>query len=86
MIGQALSLGNGNPSETRVFIYEVEGLQQNEETNKNSYAIRNSSTISFRVPYNRMNQEMQKITRLGGKIVNIRPFSLESESKEESEE
>ncbi|NEQ30314.1 MAG: ferredoxin-NADP reductase [Leptolyngbya sp. SIO4C5] len=62
----------------RIFIYEVEGLHQNSETDKMNYEIRNSGTISFKVPYSRMNQEMQRITRMGGKIVSIRPLDGDS--------
>lgn len=60
-------------SGSRIFVYEVVGLRQNEETDKTNYAIRQSGSVFIRVPYNRMNQEMRRITRLGGKIVNIHP-------------
>ena len=56
---------------SRVFVYEVVGIRQNEETDNMTPAIRNSGSIFIRVPYSRMNQEMQRIARLGGKIVNI---------------
>ncbi|GAB4285898.1 MAG: phycobilisome linker polypeptide [Oscillatoriaceae cyanobacterium] len=73
---------NGSASNTtagnRVFRYEVVGLRQSEETDKNSYAIRNSGSVFIMVPYNRMNQEMQRITRLGGQIVKIEPIALEA--------
>jgi sulfite reductase alpha subunit-like flavoprotein len=64
-------------SANRVFRYEVSGLRQNQETEKTDYPIRNSGTVFIMVPYNRMNQEMQRITRLGGKIVNIHPLNPE---------
>ena len=35
---------------------------------------KSGSGYSTTVPYTRMNQEMQRITRLGGKIVSIRPL------------
>jgi len=60
---------------SRVFVYEVVGLRQNEETDKTNYPIRKSGSVFIRVPYNRMNQEMRRITRLGGKIVSIQPAS-----------
>ncbi|MEA5504275.1 phycobilisome linker polypeptide [Halotia wernerae UHCC 0503] len=60
---------------SRVFVYEVVGLRQNEETDKTNYPIRSSGSVFIRVPYNRMNQEMRRITRLGGKIVSIQPAS-----------
>jgi ferredoxin--NADP+ reductase len=61
---------------SRVFVYEVVGLHQNEETDKTNYPIRKSGSVFIKVPYNRMNQEMRRITRLGGKIVSIQPFSV----------
>lgn len=60
---------------SRIFIYEVEGLRQNGETDKTSYPIRQSGSVFIRVPYNRMNQEMQRIARLGGKIVSIQAMT-----------
>ncbi|MGD1906376.1 MAG: ferredoxin--NADP reductase [Leptolyngbyaceae cyanobacterium] len=54
-----------------MFVYEIEGLKQNSET---SYPIRKSGSTFITVPYDRMNQEMQRITRMGGKIVSIRPL------------
>ncbi len=56
---------------SRVFLYEVVGIRQNEETDNRTPAIRQSGSIFIRVPYSRMNQEMQRIARMGGKIVNI---------------
>ena len=61
----------------QVFVYEVEGLRQNEQTANQSYPVRNSSTVLIQVPYSRMNNEMRRITRLGGKIVNIRPMATQ---------
>ncbi|WP_319418619.1 ferredoxin--NADP reductase [Pleurocapsa sp. FMAR1] len=55
----------------RLFIYEVEGLSQNgTDTN---VPIRSSGTVSITVPYSRMNQEMRRINRLGGKVISIKP-------------
>jgi ferredoxin--NADP+ reductase len=58
-------------SGSRVFVYEVSGLRQSEESDKANYPIRKSGSVFVRVPYNRMNQEMRRITRLGAKILNI---------------
>ncbi len=55
----------------RVFVYEVEGLRQNEQTIKNSYPLRNSGNQLIQVPYSRMNEEMLRISRLGGTIVAV---------------
>jgi ferredoxin--NADP+ reductase len=62
-------------SGSRVFVYEVMGLRQTEETDQTNYPIRKSGSVFIRVPYNRMNQEMRRITRLGGKIVSIQPVT-----------
>ena len=59
----------------RLFVYEVVGLRQNAETDKGSYPIRSSGSVFITVPYSRMNQEMRRITRLGGTIVSIQPFT-----------
>jgi ferredoxin--NADP+ reductase len=62
-------------SGSRVFVYEVVGLRQSKETDQTNYPIRKSGSVFIRVPYNRMNQEMRRITRLGGKIVSIQPIT-----------
>jgi len=60
---------------SRTFVYEVVGLRQNSATEQMSYPIRQSGSILITVPYNRMNQEMQRITRMGGQIVKIHPLN-----------
>jgi CpcD/allophycocyanin linker domain. len=55
----------------RLFRYEVVGLRQNDQTDRRSFPIRKSGSVFLTVPYNRMNEEMRRITRLGGKIVRI---------------
>jgi hypothetical protein len=62
-------------SSNRLFRYEVVGLKQNDETDKASHAIRNSSSVFVTVPYNRLNVELQKISRLGGKVVGLHPVN-----------
>ncbi|MDF0554598.1 phycobilisome linker polypeptide [Kamptonema sp. UHCC 0994] len=69
-------------SSSRCFRYEVTGLRQNEKTDNNGYPIRSSGTISIAVPYNRMNQEMERISRLGGTIVGIHPLTNGSEAEQ----
>lgn len=64
-----------SPSGNRIFLYEVEGMRQNEETDKNNFQIRKSGSVFIKVPYSRMNEEMQRISRMGGKIVSIKPLS-----------
>lgn len=61
---------------SRLFIYEVVGLRQSDDTDQTSYPIRKSGSEFIKVPYNRMNQEMRRITRLGGKIVSIQPAGI----------
>lgn len=64
----------------RCFRYEVVGLRQNEETDRMGFPIRSSGSVFIMVPYNRMNEEMQRITRMGGRIVNISPVDGTSEA------
>jgi len=72
-----------SPSGARFFRYEVVGMRQNDETEKTEYPIRSSASQFLTVPYNRMNQEMQRITRMGGKIVSIEPMTASTESEGE---
>src|SRR4028118_919743 len=76
MYSPSAAANSANTTEfgTRMFVYEVVGLRQNEETDKMNYPIRQSGSIFITVPYSRMNQEMQRITRMGGKIVSIQPL------------
>ena len=62
------------PSGSRVFRYEVVGLRQSNATDLQTYPIRQSGSTFINVPYNRMNEFMQRITRTGGKIVSIQPL------------
>jgi phycocyanin-associated, rod len=78
MLGQPLMRASSSTSDNRVFVYEVAGLRQNDQTDNNSYPVRNSSTVMIQVPYSRMNDEMRRITRLGGRIVGIHPLSENS--------
>jgi phycocyanin-associated rod protein len=63
-------------------VYEVTGLKQSEENDSNNYSFRTSSSVFVSVPYNRMNEEMQRIGRMGGTIVNIQ--SLDSFKKQDN--
>ena len=63
------SVSGGNASTvagSRLFLYEVQGLRQNAGTDLMSTPIRKSGSVFITVPYGRMNQEMQRITRMGG--------------------
>ncbi|MBD2232583.1 ferredoxin--NADP reductase [Phormidium tenue] len=71
------SVSGGNASTeagSRLFLYEVQGLRQSVENDQMASPIRKSGSVFITVPYTRMNQEMQRITRMGGKIVSIRPI------------
>ncbi len=75
MLGKSLIGGSSSSSsKNRIFVYEVTGLKQNEQNDNNSYPFRSSSSVFIQVPYSRMNEEMLRIGRMGGKIVNIRPL------------
>ncbi len=80
MSQNAFGTATASPSNGRMFLYEVSGLRQNQETDKNDFPIRNSGSVFIKVPYARMNQEMQRITRMGGTIVSIKPLAGASES------
>jgi sulfite reductase alpha subunit-like flavoprotein len=71
------AFGSQTGAGNRVFLYEVEGLRQNDATDRNNYPIRKSGSTFIKVPYSRMNEEMQRIARQGGKIVSIQPLSAE---------
>lgn len=57
-----------NDANRRLFRYEVVGLRQNDQTDRRAFPIRRSGSVFITVPYNRMNEEMRRITRLGGKL------------------
>jgi phycocyanin-associated rod protein len=83
MSGQpVMTRASGSNSDDRVFVYEVAGLRQNDQTDNNSYPVRNSSNLFIQVPYSRMNYEMRRIARLGGQIVSIRSASDHAASAE----
>ena len=56
----------------RSFLYEVVGLKAGNGIAND--LVRKSGTTLITVPYNRMNQELQRITRLGGQIISIKPL------------
>ena len=81
MLGKSLIGGSSSSSsKNRIFVYEVTGLKQNEQNDNNSYPFRSSSSVFIQVPYSRMNEEMLRISRMGGKIVNIRPLDAPESS------
>lgn len=83
MLGSSVLGGSsGSPTKSRVFVYEVTGLKQNENNDNNNYQFRSSSSVFVRVAYNRMNEEMQRISRMGGTIVNIQPLESFQQSNQ----
>ncbi len=83
MLGSLIN-SSSSPSQNRVFVYEVTGLKQSENNDQNSYPVRNSGSVFVKVPYARMNEEMQRINRMGGKIVNIHPFVASEATAQDS--
>ncbi len=76
MFGQtALGKATVSGASSRMFRFEVQGLRQSNESDQLNYSIRRSGSTLVTVPYSRMNEEMQRINRMGGKIVNITPVS-----------
>ncbi|MEA5420288.1 phycobilisome linker polypeptide [Spirulina sp. CCNP1310] len=77
MYGQSSALAQNTESGSRMFIYEVVGLRQSNQTDRLNYSLRRSGSVFITVAYDRMNEEMQRILRLGGKIVSIKPVNGE---------
>jgi len=73
MYGQSMGR-TPTASGARMYRFEVQGMRQNEETDRAGYPIRRSGSTFVTVPYSRMSEEMQRIGRMGGKIVNIEPL------------
>ncbi len=69
---------------SRVFVYEVVGMRQSQATALANYSIRKSGSIFITVAYNRMNEEMRRIARLGGKIIGITSLPLPVTTEPES--
>lgn len=73
MLGQ-YATSAASSADNRMFVYELTGLCENEVTFNHRSPIRKSHIQTIQVPFHRMNEEMQRIALLGGKIVNIRPL------------
>ena len=87
MLGQsALVRGSASAAENRMFVYEVTGLRQSDRTDQNDYPIRNSGSTFIQVSYRRMNEEMRRITRQGGKIIGIHPANSQPKASSENAE
>jgi sulfite reductase alpha subunit-like flavoprotein len=73
MLQSTMVSAANTPSNSRVFVYEVAGLRQNDNTDRNSFAIRESGSTFIKVSYKNMNETMRRISANGGQIVSIRP-------------
>jgi phycocyanin-associated, rod len=71
MLGRSI-LASGMIADDRVFVYEVAGLRQTDQTDGSNHEIRHSSNVLMQIPFGRMNEFMQQMNRLGAHIVNIR--------------
>ncbi|WP_310484981.1 phycobilisome linker polypeptide [Chamaesiphon sp. VAR_48_metabat_403] len=71
MLGQLpFSRGSTATADNRIFVYEVTGMDRD----RSDVRVRTSANTFVQVPYNRMNEKMQQIVRMGGKIVNVHPL------------
>lgn len=66
----------GTEAGRRIFRVEVTGLRQGQGTDLNAYPIRQSGSTFVTVPYSKLNEEMRRISRLGGKIVAVEPVVI----------
>jgi len=83
MLGKsAISGRSSSSSGDRIFVYEVTGLKQNQANDSNDYAFRSSSNTFVSVPYSRMNEEMQRIGKMGGSIVSIQSLAAFEQEKQ----
>ena len=82
MLGQ-YAAGRSASTDNRIFVYEVAGLSENEATANIQAPIRSSQNQLMQVPFNRMNEEMRRITMLGGEIVSIRPLDAQAAPADE---
>ncbi|VEP13583.1 Ferredoxin--NADP reductase [Hyella patelloides LEGE 07179] len=82
MYNSSATAGYSNTEyKSRTYVYEVVGLSQNGNGKNLNYSIRKSGSVFITVPYDRMNQEMRRINRLGGQIVSIKALSNGSTSE-----
>ncbi|PZO12918.1 MAG: phycobilisome linker polypeptide [Leptolyngbya foveolarum] len=73
MLGQRATSA-ASSADSRMFVYEVTGISQNEAISGQRPPVRSSQNQTFQVPFHRMNEEMRRITLLGGEIVSISPL------------
>ncbi len=61
--------------DSRVFLYEIVIQPQTAALNQVNSLSRRQGKILVKIPYARMGKEMQRIKRLGGKIISINNFN-----------
>lgn len=86
MLGQFIGTSSNTDAGSRCFRYEIAGLRQSTDTDSMEYPIRSSANTFITVPYSRMNEVMQRVTAMGGKIVNIEPVNGASSNGKSEEE
>lgn len=57
-----------------MYVFEVIGLGQGADAGVTKATVRQSGSTCFQIPYSRMSQTVQRISRMGGKILSIRPL------------
>lgn len=79
MFGQSTSVSSTSSSDNgnRMYRIEVQGMGQRVDPDRISYRIRSTGTTYLSVPYNRLSEQMQRINRMGGKILSIEPLGGE---------
>ncbi|QDZ40157.1 phycobilisome linker polypeptide [Euhalothece natronophila Z-M001] len=85
MYGQT-TITTPDTAASRMYRIEVQGMRQSSESEKQNYAIRKSGSVFYTVPYSRMNEQMQRINRMGGKIVSIQPLNTQPAPQPETSE
>jgi ferredoxin--NADP+ reductase len=78
MSSSGLASNYSTSSSNRLFVYEVVGLSQSTQYDALNFPIRKSGSIFITVPLRRMNQEMLRISKLGGRIVSIKPLNSDT--------
>ncbi len=75
MYASSLAGRTSSPSSNRLFQFEVVGLNPGNTVENRDGSVRRSGSMLITVPYARMNEEMKRISRLGGKIISIKLLS-----------
>jgi ferredoxin--NADP+ reductase len=66
-------------SENRVFLYEVVGLWPILNNNLIHSPIHRDGSVWLTIPYSQMGETMQRINRMGARIISIKPLKEEVE-------